>query len=495
MNESPLSALKPKPAWQPTFFTPRINKATDGDLVAQFGLEWLYTSKGVRAGEPLQFTEWQRWLFGALLERRVDGRLRFRRAYIGLPRKQGKSLMGSTLALYGLFAGEAGAEVYSAAGDRQQARIVFNEAKQQIQNSQMLSSECTVYRDAIEVRRFGAVYRVLSSDGKLQQGLNPSLVVFDEMHVQRSDDLWDALTLGSGARLDPLTVGITTAGFDMDTLAGRLYQYGKSVAAGEIKDDAFGFYWWEGKPDCDINDVKQWTAANPNLALGLIDFEDMQVSARQTSEMAFRRYRLNQWVRSQESWLPVGAWEQSTGDASINKDDECFVGIDMALKHDSIAVVIAQPQQAGKIHLHAKIWHPDQTGIDIAEVENYLRFLHLEYQVKEFAYDPAFFQRSAEALMDDGLPMVEFPQSAQRMIPACGSAFDLIVSNKVVHNGSPMFTDQVLSAAQRMTENGWRLSKGKSRRKIDAAIAMCMALDRATRRQSNTPSPTIEAVW
>jgi phage terminase large subunit-like protein len=235
--------------------------------------------------------------------------------------------------------------------------------------------------------------------------------------------------------------------------------------------------------------------ANPNLALGLIDKEDMEVSARQTSEMAFRRYRLNQWVRSQESWLPVGAWEKSTGDASITKVDECFVGIDMALKHDSIAVVIAQPQDTGKIHVHAKIWHPDQTGIDIAEVENYLRFLNTEYDVKEFAYDPAFFQRSAEALMDDGLLMVEFPQSAQRMIPACGSAFDLIVSNRIVHNGSPMFTDQVLSAAQRMTENGWRLSKGKSRRKIDAAIAMCMALDRATRRQSNTPSPTIEAVW
>lgn len=487
--------LKPDKVWTPTFFTPRSSVHSDGDLVASFGAEWLYTSKGVRAGEPLIFTDWQRWLFGALLERREDNRLRYRRAYIGLPRKQGKSLMGSTLALYGLFAGEAGAEVYSCAGDRQQARIVFNEAKQQIQNSELLSAECNVYRDVIEVPRFGAIYRVLSSDGKLQQGLNPSLVVFDELHVQRNDDLWDAMTLGSGARVDPLTVAITTAGFDLESLAGRLYQYGKSVASRDINDDAFGFFWWEAKEGCAVDDREEWMRSNPNLALGLIDEEDMEMSARQTSEMAHRRFRLNQWVRSQESWLPVGAWERLTSETTINPDDECCVGIDMALKHDSIAVVIAQQQADGKICLDHRIWHPDGNAIDIADVEMHLRDLHLRFNVREFAYDPAYFQRSAEALLDDGLPMVEFPQSSQRMIPACGTAYDLIVSAQVTHSGSPMFTDQVLSAAQRMTENGWRLSKGKSRRKIDACIAMVMALDRATRRPISTPTVSIASVW
>ena len=145
--------------------------------------------------------------------------------------------------------------------------------------------------------------------------------------------------------------------------------------------------------------------------------------------------------------------------------------------------------------MKAKIWHPDIEELDIASVEQYLRQLHNEYNIKEFAYDPAYFQRSAEKLYDDGLPLVEFPQSSQRMIPACGNAYDLIVSGKVVHDGSPMFTDQVLSAAQRMTEQGWRLSKGKSRRKIDAAIAMSMALDRATRRAISTPAPSVESVW
>ncbi len=495
MTESHRSALKPNSKWAPTYFVERRNNITDGDLVSQFAESWLTVHKGMLAGEPLQFTAWQRWLLGALLERRDDSRLRFRRALIGLPRKQGKSLMGSALALYGLLAGEPGAEVYSAAGDRQQGRIVFGEAKAQVLNSPLLSKECKVYRDAIEVPRYGAVYRVLSSDGKLQQGLNPSLVVFDELHVQPNDDLWDALTLGSGARQDPLAVAITTAGFDLDTLAGRLYNYGKAVAAKEVDDDSFGFYWWEAKPDCDINDRTQWRKSNPNLSLDLLDYEDMEVSAKQTSEMAFRRFRLNQWVRTQESWLPVGAWERLIGEVVINSTDDCWVGIDMALKHDSIAVVIAQPQADGRIAVDAKIWHPDVGEMDIASVEQHLRELHSRHKVVEFAYDPAYFQRSAEALYDDGLPMVEFPQSSSRMIPACGAAYDLIVSGKVLHDGAPMFTDQVLSAAQRMTENGWRLSKGKSRRKIDAAIALCMALDRATRRATSTPTPSVETVW
>lgn len=493
---SKANANKPNPKWAPAFYTPRKYNDSDGGLITDFAYNWLTLTKGVKAGEPLEFVDWQQWLLHALLERRDNGRLRYRRALVGVPRKQGKSLLGSALALYGLFAGEAGAEVYSAAGDRQQARIVFGEARDQIMNSPILSQKCKVFRDVIEVPEFNAIYRVLSADGKLQQGLNPSMVIFDELHIQRNDELWDALTLGSGARKDPLVVAITTAGYDLESIAGRLYTYGKRVAAGEIEDEAFGFYWWESTPDCDIFDRKEWRKSNPNLVHGLLDEEDMEVSAKQTSESAFRRYRLNQWVRSQESWLPVGSWERCISQTEILLDPElpCFVGIDMALKHDSIGVVVAQ-EQDGKFVLVPKIWQPDDYGIDVASIEAYLRDLHLNYNVLEFAYDPAFFQRSAEALADDGLPMVEYPQSAQRMVPACGHTYELIVSGRVLHDGSPTFTDQVLSAAQRMTENGWRLSKGKSRRKIDACIAMVMALDRATHRQRQGITPMVLDIW
>ena len=488
-------SVHPADKWKPAFYTQRKNKATDGDEIISFAENYFNVLKGFRSGEPLVFTNWQKWLLRSLYERSdVTGRLRYRRALIGLPRKQGKSLMMSAVGVYGMIAGESGSEVYAVANDRQQARIIFNEAKQQIVNSPLLAAESKVYRDAIEMPRFGSVFRVLSSDFKGQAGLNPSLVLFDELWGQNNSDLYDQMTLGSGARIEPLTVSITTAGYDLDSLAGKLYQYGKQVASGEVEDDQFGFWWWEAPEDCKVDDRKAWQVSNPNLAEGLLDPDDLAVAVKQTSEMGMRRWRLNQWVRSQESWLPVGAWEQCVSDLQLDPELPVWVGIDMALKHDTIAVCVAQPQ-ADRCVVRSKIWQPEQEGVDVIAVEHYLRELHNQFQVQEFAFDPAYFQRSAEALSDDGLPMVEFPQSGARMIPACGNAYEMIVNRKVAHDGSPTFTDQVLSAAQRMTDTGWRLSKGKSKRKIDACIAMVIALDRATTKPVTPTSATVLDIW
>ena len=495
-DASTLREMQPTAKWQPTSYTPRISRSTDGNEIIKFAADHFMVQKGFRAGEPLLFTAWQKWLLRSLFERDDDtGRLRYRRALIGLPRKQGKSLMLSTVGVSGLITGESGAEIYVVAGDRQQARIIFGEARTQIQSSPMLSAECKVYRDVIEMPRFGSILRVLSSEFKGQAGLNPSLVLFDELWNQATSDLYDQMTLGSGARIEPMTVSITTAGYDLDTVAGRLYQYGKRCAAGEIDDPSFGFWWWEAPADCSIHDRKAWRVANPNLAEHLLDPVDMQTAVMQTDESAFRRWRLNQWVRTQESWLPAGSWEACTSSLPLLDDLPIWVGIDVALKHDSTAVVIAQPQPDGVVVTRAQIWQPRDEGIDLAGIEQHLRKLHLQYTVQEMVYDPAYFQRSAEALSDDGLPMVEFPQSSARMIPACGHAYEMIVAGKIAHDGSPTYTDQVLSAAQRLTDQGWRLSKGKSKRKIDACIALVMALDRATSRQTQPISVSIVQVW
>ena len=150
--------------WLPQFFTPRKFESSDGGFVTDFGASFLHVSKGVEAGSALIATEWQRWLLDGIYEKRVDGKYRFRRVVVGLARKNGKSLLGSLAGIYGLIEGEAGAEVYAAAGDRQQARVVFNEAKWQVLNSPELAGICKVYRDVIEVPATGAIFRVLSSD-------------------------------------------------------------------------------------------------------------------------------------------------------------------------------------------------------------------------------------------------------------------------------------------------------------------------------------------
>lgn len=486
--------MLPNPKWAPTFYTPRRHPKTDGDDLIKLAEAQFHVLKGFKAGQPLRFTAWQRWLLRALYERNAAGRLRYRRALVGLPRKQGKSLMGSAIAVYGMIAGEAGAEVYAVAGDRQQARIVFNEARQQIQMSPQLANVAKVYRDAIEMPMFGSVFRVLSSEFKSQAGLNPSLVVFDELWNQAGADLFDQMSLGSGARVEPLVLSITTAGYDLDTLAGRQYLYGKQCAQGEIVDETFGCWWWEAAADCDLRDRQQWRASNPNLAERLLAVDDLDTAVKQTSESAFRRWRLNQWVRAQECWLPAGAWDACRDDVPLVDDAPLFVGVDMALKHDSVAVVAAQPQ-GDRLVVRSRIWNPDGEAIDVAAVEAHLRQLHHSYRVVEFAYDPAYFQRSAEALADDGLPMVEFPQSAQRMVPACGHAYELIVNRRVAHDGSPTLADHVLSAAQRVTDHGWRLSKNKSKRKIDACIALVIALDRATTRMKQAEQATVVNVW
>jgi phage terminase large subunit-like protein len=472
----------------PRWSTQKKYDQSEGLAVVDFASTFMHVSKGRRAGGPFLLTEWQKQLIESLYERREDGLLRYKRSLIGLGRKNGKSLLGSLIALYGLIEGEHGAEVYSAAGDRRQARVVFDEAKWQVQQSPALSGICKVYRDAIEVPSTHSVYRVLSSDAKLQQGLNPSTVIFDELHVQPNSDLWDALTLGSGARRDPQIVAITTAGYDMASVCGLLYSYGQKVVRGEVDDDSFGFWWWEAPEGCDLNDREAWLAANPNLADGLLDPEDMEIAVRQTSEIAVRRYRLNQWVRTpDDSWLPQGAWELCRGDAKLVPGAPTWIGVDMALKRDTTAAVAVQHVD-GKIVTQAKIWLPEGGIMDVAALESHLLEMAKMYDVQEIAYDPAFFQRSAEALAEQGMPMVEFPQSPQRMIPACGHLYEVIVNQKLVHDGNPIFTDQVLSAAQRMKDTGWTLSKGKSKRKIDAVIALAIAVDRATTSR-NDPTP------
>jgi len=489
-------SVHPQNKWKPAFYTPRKFTSTDGDELIAFAEAHFQVLKGFKAGAPLEFTNWQKWLLKSLLERNDEtGRLRYRRAMIGLPRKNGKSLMMSALGVFTMISGEAGSEIYAIANDRQQARIIFGEAKQQIQNSPLLNAEAKIYRDAIEMPRFGSVFRVLSSEVKGLAGLNPSVSLIDEIWGQSNSDLLDQMQLGSGNRIEPISISITTAGYDLDSPAGQMYQYGKQVAAGEVADESFGFYWWEAPADCDLKDRKARLIANPNLAEGLLSHEDFDAAVKQSSETSVRRWRLNQWVRSQESWLPEGAWAQCVApEIQLDPDLPVWVGIDMALKRDTIGICIAQPQ-GERCVVRAKIWNPEIDGIDIAGVEAYLREIHNTYEVREFVYDPAFFERSAEALSDEGMNLVTFPQSASRMIPACGNAYEMIVSKKVAHDGSPTFTDQVLSAAQRMSDKGWTLSKGKSRRKIDSCIAMVMALDRATRKPPDEPTPSVLDIW
>lgn len=484
-----MSTAAPPELWLPRLATPVDYDAdTDGGEVVAWAHDLLHVHKSsliARSGDPLTILPWQCWLLDALLERRADGRRKYRTALVGLARKNGKSLLGAVLALYHLLMGEPGTEVYGAAGDRKQAKIVFGEARWQVENSPLLADACEVYRDAIEVRSTGAVYRVLSADARLQQGLNPEFVIFDEVHVQRNSDLWDALTLGSGTRVDPLVVGITTAGDDVDdSLLGDLYRHGAAVATGELHDPSFGFWWWEpSDPDCSVWDRDAWAEANPNLAHGVLDVEDMEASATRTGELAFRRYRLNQWVTTMASWLPDGRWEaqRHPGAATDPNGEPVVLGVDASLNFDSTAVVAVQ-RQDGQVVAQAEVIEPPGDGsiIDLVQLGDRLRWLIRRFPVRTVAYDRHFIEHLAQELADE-FPEVTFravQQSRESMSRACATAYEVIESGQLVHDFGATATRQVVDAEAHAVGEGWRLRKPRGgKRHIDTAVALVMALD------------------
>jgi phage terminase large subunit-like protein len=142
--------------------------------------------------------------------------------------------------------------------------------------------------------------------------------------------------------------------------------------------------------------------------------------------------------------------------------------------------------------VQSKVWTPEGDRIDHSAIKQHLRALSRKYMVKRIVADPRYFELIAVELLDEGLPVMDYPQSPERMYPACANAYELIVSNQLIHGGDATLTDHVLSAAQRQTDRGWMLSKGRSKRKIDACIALVMAAWEATRvEQVQTPSTLI----
>jgi phage terminase large subunit-like protein len=258
---------------------------------------------------------------------------------------------------------------------------------------------------------------------------------------------------------------------------------GKRIESGEEKDDAFLFIWFEGPEDVDITDPDALRAAirscNP-AADDFLDVEEIAQRATAIPEFEFRRYYLNQWTRAAESWLPPGAWISCEGDNTIPHGADVFVGVDMAIFHDSAAVVVAWVSPSGEVVVQSQVWEPVAGRIDHNAVKQHLRELSRTFNVIRIGADPRYFELIGVELLDEGLPIFDFPQSQERMYPACAGAYELIASNMLIHGGDGTLTDHVLSAAQRLTDRGWTLSKGKSKRKIDACIALVMAVYMAT---------------
>jgi phage terminase large subunit-like protein len=494
--------------WPPRWLTPvpiEDQMRGDGELYANFAEAVCRVTKdsvASPAGKLLELRGWQKELLKHTLARREDGRFRHRTALVGMSRKNGKSALAASMGLAGLTLGGNGSEIYSCAADRDQARIVFGTAKRMIELDEELSSMFTLYRDAIEFKDKGSVYRVLSAEAYSKEGLNPSpLVIFDEVHAQPSWDLWNVLSLAGGARADSLLLGITTAGVKtqsngQDSLCYSLYQYGQQVVKGEKKDPSFFFSWWEPtQPEADHRDEKLWIESNPGYG-DLLDAEEIASAVLRTPEAEFRTKRLNCFVSTSVAWLPTGAWEAlEDKDRFPEPGEEVILAFDGAFSNDSTALVMWL-LGGEKPHLMVVgLWErPDDAEqgwhIPVAEVEQTIvsTFRDERFNVKEIVFDPARWQRTFMVLDEEGLPVVSYPNSAANMVPATQKFYEGVVNQSFTHDGDERLARHIANCVTKQSSRGVMVAKASSRRKVDAAVASIFGYDRAT-QPAEPPAP------
>lgn len=280
-------------------------------------------TEGRWAGQKIELLPWQIDIIGALLDTKdADGIRQYRKALIGCARKSGKSVWLALLALYFLLVEshvDRGAQVFACAGDKDQARIIFTGAQKLLATAPQLMAECEMYRDAITYRQTDSVFRVLSADAPTKHGLSPSFVAFDELHVQPDRDLWDVMTTGQGARLQPLIAAITTAGTLTQSICRELYEYGVQVESGIVTDPAFYFKWYAAPESADWRSPEAWKLANPSLgeitSLAYLESEAREAEGLPGRQATFRQLYLNQWVAVAQRWLDLEVWDEQASEA------------------------------------------------------------------------------------------------------------------------------------------------------------------------------------
>lgn len=481
----------------------------------------LRQTKGRWAGEPLHLLPWQeriiRDLFGTL---RPDGTRQYRTAYIEIPRKAGKSTLSAAIALYLLFEGEPGAEVYSAAADRDQARIVFEQAKAMVEGSPELSRHADTYRNSIVVPRLGASYRVLSADAPTKHGLNAHGIVFDELHAQPNRALWDVLTTSVGAREQPMVVAITTAGYDRESICYELHDYALKVRDGVIEDPSFYPVVFAAGEVAPWDEPETWYAANPSL--GVTVSEEFYASeARRAREMpayqnTFRRLYLNQWTQQATRWIDLSLWDENGGEVDERRlaGRTCYGGLDLAAVSDltAWAMVFPHDDDPDALDIVCRFWCPERRlndssnryrdqyrqwaregwltvtpgdATDYAYVREQILRDATTYQVVDMNVDRLFqAHQLASELANEGLTVFGMGQGFLSMAAPVAEFHRRLLNRKLNHGGNPVLRWMADGVVVRQDPAGnLKPDKATSQSKIDGIVATVMALDRAMRHQ------------
>lgn len=474
-------------------------------------------------GVPFSLMPWQeqivRDVFGIVDKK--TGYRQFRQAFIEIAKKNGKTEMDAAFALYLLCAdGEASAEVYGCAADRDQASICFDVAKRMVENNQVLSKVIKVQETKRQMDYLpnGSKYRVLSAEAYTKHGFNVHGLLFDELHTQPNRMLFDTMTKGTGdARRQPLFFYTTTAGTNQHTVCFEQHQKALDIIEGRKVDKTFYPCLFYAAEEDDWTSEKTWRKANPSLGV-TIDIERVREaceSAKQNpaEENAFRQLRLNQWVKQVVRWMPMAEYDKGKAPIDLQslKGRICYGGLDLSSTNDITAFVLCFPPEdpegdyivlpwfwlpednidmrVKRDHVPYDVWRKEGK-FEVTEgnvlhygfIEERIRQIGEVYNIKEIAYDRWGSPQMVQVLEGMGFTVIPFGQGFRDMSPPTKELMKLVLEGRFRHGGNEVLRWMFDNVSVRMDPAGnIKMDKEKSTEKIDGAVAAVMALDRAIR--------------
>ena len=492
-------------------------------------IENLCHTKGKWAGTPFWLLPWQeqliRDIFGIV---KPDGNRQFRTAFVEICKKVGKSELAAAVALYLLYAdNEPSAEVYGAAADRQQASIVFDVAKQMVEMSPALMKRSKLMAATKRIVNYGnaGYYQVLSAEVGGKHGFSVSGLVFDEIHTQPNRQLYDVLTKGSSdARQNPLHFIITTAGNDRHSIAFELHTKAVDILEGRRVDPTFYPVVYGLKDDEDWEDEANWYKVNPSLGY-TVDIERLRDAYREAKqnpadEITFKWLRMNMWVSSTTAWIPDAIYMR--GNEPIDMDAlegrDCYAGLDLSSTGDITALVLMFPPRdmTEKYIVLPFFWIPEDTiprrvkansvPYDVWEkqghilategnvihydfIEKFIYDLAEKYHILEIAVDRWNATQMIQNLEGEGFTIVPFGQGFSSMSAPTKEFYRLLMEGQIIHGGHPVLRWMAGNVVIDTDPAGnIKVTKAKSKEKIDGIVAAIMALDRCIRQEGQSGS-------
>lgn len=469
-------------------------------------------------GKPFIPEPWQDAYLDRLFNTlRPDGRRQYRKSFLFLPRKQGKTFKVAAIALYEGFFGQHGGQIVIAAGDREQARKLFDACKNFLDTAPGLARRCKVYKNSIFFPSTKTTMQVISREAKTKHGFNPSLVIVDELHVQPNRELIDVLTSGMGTRAEPLVIYISTAGMDRVGPCFEEFERAVKVRDGLIDDPTYLPCLYYADPEDDPFSEGTWKKAMPNYLVSVNkDFMENEARlARETvaDELKFRTLYLNQWASNGANrFFKMGQWEACAQSRRDVAGLPCYIGVDLSATEDTTAVGLAWPGfdadgiPDGTFDVDCHLFIPsakadsdeapykqwaregfvtitDGPVVEYDAVESYVIALCESHAVRGIGIDRWNATGTVSRLTSLGLPIKPYGQGYASLSAPTKLLQILTISKRVRHGGNKALAHQ-MSNLQVKQDDAGNLKPTKqhshSRNRIDGPVAVIMALGLAS---------------